>query len=121
MSDYTRSMRRAFPGVTGQPVEEFDRWVADIQANVLEEARDKMMPPLNWNLDPWTGNERPGTANVDEVYADVHREMSDMAAEYRATAGHDHDDGGCTCGCPVVGCWPCGGNPEPTTTKEGDL
>jgi hypothetical protein len=37
-----------------------------------------------------------------------------------ANAEHDHDEGGCTCGCPVVGCWPCGGNPEPTTTKEGE-
>jgi hypothetical protein len=23
--------------------------------------------------------------------------------------GHDHDPGGCTCGCPVEGCEPCGG------------
>jgi hypothetical protein len=52
-------------------------------ATALETARDRMMPPLNWNLDPATGNERPGTGTVDEVYHDVHRDMSDMAAEYR--------------------------------------
>jgi hypothetical protein len=22
---------------------------------------------------------------------------------------HDHDPGGCTCGCPIIGCPPCGG------------
>lgn len=26
-----------------------------------------------------------------------------------AMAGHDHDPGGCTCGCPIDGCPPCGG------------
>jgi hypothetical protein len=30
---------------------------------------------------------------------------------YRAftQAEHEHDPGGCTCGCPVAGCLPCGG------------
>ena len=52
--------------------------VAAAKVEALEESRDKMMPPLNWNLDPWTGCERPGTANVDEVYHDVYVEMSAM-------------------------------------------
>ncbi|MDJ0337449.1 hypothetical protein [Cryobacterium sp. PH31-O1] len=84
MSDYSQSMRRAFPGVTGARVEEFDRWIAEMKATALEEVRDKMMPPLNWNLDPYTGNERPGTSSVDQIYGDVHREMTEAAAEYRA-------------------------------------
>ena len=31
---------------------------------------------------------------------------------------HDHDSGGCTCGCPVSDCPPCGG---PTTQERNDL
>ena len=58
---------------------------AEVAATAIETARDKMMPPLNWNLDPYTGNERPGTSAVDEVYHDVWQEMSHMAAEYRKT------------------------------------
>ncbi len=27
-----------------------------------------------------------------------------------AEVGHDHDPGGCTCGCPVPGCERCGGS-----------
>ena len=52
--------------------------VAAAKAEALEEARDKMMPPYNWNLDPHTGNERPGTSVVDEVYHDVYMEMTAM-------------------------------------------
>jgi hypothetical protein len=29
--------------------------------------------------------------------------------ERLAETGHDHDMGGCTCGCPVSDCEPCGG------------
>jgi len=65
---------------TADTLAEHDREVA---ATALDKARDRMMPPLNWNLEPATGQERPGTANVDEVYADVYREMSVMATEYR--------------------------------------
>ena len=56
----------------------------EVAAAALEKARDEMMPPYNWNLDPHTGQERPGTSTVDQVYGDVHREMTDMAATYRA-------------------------------------
>lgn len=39
--------------------------------------------------------------------------MSCMAAidALIAAETHDHDEGGCTCGCPVPGCLPCGGVP----------
>lgn len=29
----------------------------------------------------------------------------------RVPVSHDHDPGGCTCGCPVKACPPCGGFP----------
>ncbi|WP_105033515.1 hypothetical protein [Cryobacterium aureum] len=58
----------------------------EVAATALDKARDEMMPPLNWNLDPYTGNERPGTSSVDQVYGDVHREMTEAAAEYRAVS-----------------------------------
>ncbi|MDY7542623.1 MULTISPECIES: hypothetical protein [unclassified Cryobacterium] len=57
--------------------------VVAAKADAIEEVRDKITPPLNWNLDPTTGNERPGTSTIDAVYADVHREMTDLADEYR--------------------------------------
>jgi hypothetical protein len=46
-------------------------------------------------------------ATPDEAF-----ELGRIAGYDEANREHDHDDGGCTCGCPVVGCWPCGGNPE---------
>lgn len=66
---------------TNQPF--FDGVLRAAKAEALEEARDKMMPPLNWNINPRTGNEYPGASHVDEVYHDVHREMTEMAAEIR--------------------------------------
>lgn len=32
---------------------------------------------------------------------------------------HDHDEGGCTCGCPVPDCAPCGGfKPAPELSES---
>lgn len=57
---------------------------AEVAATALDKARDNLMPSYNWNLDPYTGNERPGTSAIDELYGDVHREMTAAAAAYRA-------------------------------------
>jgi len=81
MSDYTRSMRRAFVGVTGKPVEEFDRWIAEMKATALDRAAD------SWLHGAWGKTPRRADRIADRMAASQFAGdwLRSRAAEYRKT------------------------------------
>lgn len=74
----------------GLPAAQEERLVAGLEATVgdrhrefvaraIEAARTKILPPVQWNINPRTGVARPGTSSIDKMYRDVERELTRIA------------------------------------------